>query len=78
MVETRVFCDRCHERVVERRSSFRASCGPARHTLESIDFCGDCLNAFASWLKTFPHSKPAAGDGKGNGEQRKRTARAAE
>jgi hypothetical protein len=80
MVEMRVFCDRCHERVVDGRSSYRATFGPAKRSLESLDLCDECFEHLGTWVKTFPKSgtsKPAVGDGNGSTEQRKRTARAA-
>jgi hypothetical protein len=54
MVSTNVFCDRCKSQIMEQRSNYSATCGPARQTRESLDLCQDCLGILNSWLLAGP------------------------
>jgi hypothetical protein len=54
MVETRVFCDRCSERITEDRTLLAAKSGPQRLHRPTVDLCSSCYAEFAAFLDARP------------------------
>lgn len=54
MVETRVFCDKCSERITQERTLLAVKAGPQRLQRPTVDLCSACLTEFTGWLDGRP------------------------
>ena len=62
MVEIRVFCDRCAERVTSDRAELRTRCGPLRLKRPTIDLCDRCQTWLHNALTAYPRQSKAPAD----------------
>ncbi len=54
MVELKVFCDKCHERVTQDRTLLKTQSGPKRLVMPTLDLCSSCLDELVTWLDALP------------------------
>lgn len=56
MVETKVYCDACSERITEDRSLLKVVTGPERLKRPTIDLCTSCLSRVVELIDARPEN----------------------
>lgn len=55
MTETRHYCDRCRDPILDGRTVLTVECGPLRQAgTDVIDLCPGCAGRLTNFLKTPP------------------------